>query len=440
MRSGPEDPKPKEPQEHGNPARVRKRKFNALLNTFPELIPGAHTVPTLEQTSQAIDDLTSIYEPLASDYLAYGVVDYEETTKVPAHLRASKILASVTGASRHVVRLSLVGEVKRVIHRVFGGVCFMKDDYHYQEHVVFWRGTDRTAIQQLCFSKVTTDSSLLAVRRHNSIDILKPIVRKESMYKSKLAESEIGTGERWSASSLDSNWLLHVSLDHSNDLSIIDLAFHPHVGTEFAILNAKGEVMVLEVEERYRASKRWNIKHLAQISMFNIVKEDPLDDAWGAILWFKDGESILGARRNALVACKLSNFKPSTVNISLELLDQQSSILDLRHEGVLSDCCFVLTTSSLTIVSQSPSRDESSISLQSDYRSLVSIIHHRNSDDTSMRLSIQTYDHCELSSAHHEYLLTKGRHLCVDLQPHRAFDYGIQNCTGPENQRVQAHY
>lgn len=375
------------------PARERTQRINEILRMHPELIPGSPILPELEQISTAVTELEQVYEPLASECLAQGIVGYEDEGSVLMRLRSRRILASVTGSSKNLIRLSLVSEEYRSAQQGTTNLQIIMGRYD-NDRAVLWGGQQKTSILQVLFSNEDGKGSFLAARRHTCVDVLKPMIRKATIRVRKLQRSEIGTVEISKSSQLDPNWILRISLQDSENVMIAGFAFNPWNYMECAILGTSGEIKVLEIQDPKRSRQIWTV--IPKAESFIRLRETTArpNDGWGRILWIDNLGSILVATRKLICVYNFSEGDLVAGSLDSRIVSTDHCVLDINYDDKSHKHLFVLTSMSLIVYACGTMPDkEGTEGMQDILHNLVSVLHYRDTEDISLQINIASSAH-----------------------------------------------
>ncbi|KAL8650883.1 MAG: hypothetical protein Q9210_003564 [Variospora velana] len=336
------------PEGSTSTAPPRHKKVKQLIRAHPALAPSSALLPSLAETSEAIQQSTSKYDSAISDLLAFGRALH------PLHHRESARFVPVVtipgGAAGELVKvIQLIPEI------VDWGDDFGRRLYtHALESRVqgLWRGNG-SPIQQLQFAKSNGEpTEWLAVRYGGTTSILRVVLKEKEVpmpYELSYSPAIEADVER----RIKLEHIATVSTQQSGGAPHADVCFNPWNPREFAILDQSSCWNVWRITSINQRLGTWTV----EAGNSGNIAEDPFDDArsptkntlnhdgWGAVKWISDGACLLLCNRWCLVCIKLQD-RPIEISMpDLALTRTKDWILDIREASTHPEYFFVTTSS-----------------------------------------------------------------------------------------------
>ena len=376
-------------------AREREQKISNLVHLQPELAPAASLLGPRSQVSEALESLTTEYDDLSSDLLALGTaVDYNLAKKTPV-----RIIASVSGVARHLVRLALLQTSFYTWDRypnLQTGLSVVDTEE------LAWYSSACTPVHQLCFSGGETSGGFLAVRSLHGTAILRPSWRSRDVFpKSALSNESLKVAYKPRPSLIDPNFILQITLERTAGAFHVHVSFNPWYKRQLALIDSTGCVRTFVLEGPFEKFP-WKLKEGPSVQL-ELPADPQTDDrehsdrrldSWGFVSWASDETTIVASTRRALQVYLLEDTAITSLKIPNLIGGRESDwILDVARSPVNPSHFFVLTSSRVVWVhiyadAERKARAEHDMCAWV----LSSFCHYRNGQDKSMRLAINTLD------------------------------------------------
>ena len=389
-------------------SRQREKQVDNLIRSEPDIAPARHLLLHASQVSEAIEGRSPASDPLVSDLVAIGVAGvYGVRSKTPQEWPSVEIVASVSGVSRHLVRLAVL---KADLHTYQACPDFGVDIFAIDaDHPAWYVGTP-TPVQQLCFSPFSgLLGGFLAVRRLDGTSILHPALKSsygQPFYrKHHSVHSEFGTldhalnpREQRPVSELHPNYLLKISTVDTAGASHIDVAFNPWYQQQLAIIDSLGHLRTFIIDDT-PTSPPWRLEKGPTVEIELPVdleeNEDLGSDNWGIVLWVGDETTLVTSTRRILTFFHLDDEKITPLEAPGNWRAHESEqILDVKRNPNNSSQLFVLTSVHVIWLRVLTSAErETSDERKADTRVILSSCHYRSAADESMRLTVNETDH-----------------------------------------------
>lgn len=361
----------------------RSQNLRDLTDQYSELLPSINLLPGLAQTSEAVIDVTSNYDPTTSELLAFGqaiVVQKERrgAGKVP-------IAAVAGGTAGEAVRIVLLSK-EQLEWKDSNNVTLSNYTSKHGEQV-WWVGNGRS-IEQLVFADVEDESRpWLAVRYGGTVSILQPLLRPDATTPKRTRSGFLSYPSSW----LDPNHLATLPVQRSGGVPIADVTFNPWNNKQIATVDQCGRWFTWDIELRAQKMGVWMIRKSRNGSLSRMsghVEPKVIADGWGAILWVSDMNTIVVSSRTMLAVYDIKDDSRELFVLNSLPNVETDWILDLKRSPSELNHVFVLTTSSVYWFHISTVREKDSPESEPGARCLLSWRHFRDPQDFSVRLSI----------------------------------------------------
>ena len=361
----------------------------------------------LSQVSEALESLSPSSDPLASDLVAVGVAGVYGRYKTREEWPSVRIIASVSGVSRHSVRLALL---KSDLHMYQAYPDFGVDIFAIDLNEPAWYVGASAPVQQLCFSSfIGLLGGFLAVRRLHGTSILHPALRLSRVHRPPLKHNRVqselnilgetlGRSEQYPPSQLDPNFLLTISTEDTGGACHVDVTFNPWYQRQVAIIDSIGYLRTFTVVGPHR-SPPWSLQKgpSVEIEPSTDVEEndDFKSDKWAVVLWAGDETTLVASTRRLLKVFQLEDTKITPLMAPGIARGHESEwILDVKRSDSNSSELFVLTSSHviwLRVLTRT--ERETTHEREVGTRVILSSCHYRSTTDRSMRLTINGTGH-----------------------------------------------
>lgn len=324
-------------------------------------------MPSFIETSEAIQEVSSVYDPSVSELLAYGqasVVDSQH------HGRTVPIVAAVGGKSGELLRLVL-------LHKE---LLKWKKDKDVRLQSLSSRGAEEciwskfdSPIQQLVFAEAEENPCCwLAVRYPQAIEILRPLVRQSNAKSSHLVP----------------NHIVSLSLQDAHGTPFSNITFNPWNNQHIATINQQGQWSTWKVSRKAAHKGFWTIEETASGRAFDGDADDtdgfdPSDPVWYAIHWILDENTIIIAGRRKLTMFDIRHRGKRLEVPGIIPRNSADWILDIKKEVSNTARVFILTSSTIHWLHVSTSGEANGL----DAQCLISWKHFRDPEDVSLRIT-----------------------------------------------------
>ena len=393
-------------------SRQREKQIDNLIRSEPDIAPARRLLSHAAQVSEALEGLSPASDPLVSDLVAVGVAGVYGLRQ-PQEWPSVRIIASVSGVSRHLVRLAIL---KADLHMYQAcpdfGVDILAID---ADHPAWYVGTP-TPVQQLCFSSFSgLLGGFLAVRRLDGTSILHPALKSSHVQhfyrKHHSVHPEFGTldhalnpREQHPISELNPNYLLKISTKDTAGASHVDVAFNPWYQQQLAIMDSLGHLRTFIIDDT-SISPPWRLDKGPSVEIEHPADVEEIEhlgsDYWGVVLWVGDETTLVTSTRRVLRIFYLEDEKIAPLETPGTWIAHESErILDVKRNPNSSSQLFVLTSAHviwLRVLTRA--ERETSDKGTADIRVILSSCHYRSATDKSMRLTVSKTDHSMVSGS-----------------------------------------
>ncbi|KAI4113848.1 MAG: hypothetical protein LQ345_005262 [Seirophora villosa] len=381
-------------------AAQRHKVVRQLVRAHPELAPGASLLPSLAETSEAIQQSRVNYDPATSDLLAFGRALH------PLHHRESPrfvpIVSVPGGAAGEFVRV--VQLVPEIVDWGEESAARLHAETFQSRVQGLWYGNG-SRIQQLQFARSNGEpSEWLAVRYGGTTSILRVILEeKEVPMPCGLPRSPL----------IEANVELRMKLEHiatvstqqSGGASHADVCFNPSDPRAFALLDQSSCWSTWKIISINQKRGTWRVEagnsgDIAE-DLSNDARSPAGDvlnhDGWGAVRWISEGACLLVCNRWRLACVMLQERPIETSMPDLAFTKAKDWILDIREAPTRPGHLFVATVSrifwlQLTVertVTPTARQDQTQTHLSAQV--LFTCVHFRNELDTSLWMQVVVF-------------------------------------------------
>ncbi|MCJ1275285.1 hypothetical protein MMC21_003086 [Puttea exsequens] len=367
----------------------RGQNLSDIVYQNPELSPAVNILPGLDQTSAAIDEITTNHDPTISDLLAFGkaIVVKGERSRI----ETTPIVAVAGGTAGEAVRLVLLGKehLGWEGNKTSGLSCLTAE----RGEVGWWTGNG-SPVQQLVFSNMAAEGKpRLAVRHGGSVSILQPLLRRDAV-----AHRPIHTGGLpLPASRIHANELISLTFEQSGGVPIADIAFNPQNNEQIATVDQSGRWTVWNIDAHLEGKRVCTIQGAAHgttkpKSENNKSGSKIVADGWGAACWAADAETLIVCSRTSLAAYAVGKASATSfvvLSVPRFLSEMDSDwFLDIRSSPIDRRHVFIVTTTRILWLIVAQSQGEETNNPKTSMQCLHSWRHFRDHADISLRLLI----------------------------------------------------
>ena len=244
-------------------------------------------------------------------------------------------------------------------------------------------------IQQLRFAFVHDQpSEWLAVRYQGATSILRPVLR-DSAFSADYSTYSHVFADNCRVRQIDPNHIVTLPISRTGGTPHADVCFNPWNPLEFAILDQVGGWSTWSIESLNVRKGVWKVRpgcsgRLPELTSGPTMESNRRLFTWGAILWADTPMSLIVVRPRMFALQDLSDPSKRLSSPDLALAGSSDRILDVKRS---SSNVFVLTTSRVFWLHMLSENDFSG-QVKFSIKVLLSWVHFRNADDTSLRISV----------------------------------------------------
>ena len=382
------------PAEKRLPARPIQQERRHLIQAYPETVPALAFLEPDTEVSRLVTSYTSAYDTLIGRRLAFGHARCYDNGYPTNNLVS--VLAAATGDAGGALRLIRVSKShlgwssSKNMGLVVPSLATGEES--------LWSGSG-SPVRQVCFAQADGEGgSWMAVRLDDSTTIFRPVYHRVPSNASQPKELP-------QRSPLDPCPLVSLSHSVTGGAPHADVTFNPWYHRQVSLVDQRGYWTVWEVEGKMRKRRNFKATPVCSGSISHDVpisdssNSPPQADGWGSVCWATNIRTLVVCDRRHLAIFDLA----PTGAVRLEPPDlglhhSPHWILDVRRSVVHENHLFVLTSSQvfwLEIASAIQSEVEGGAVEGS--RILLSWVHFRNPEDTSLQLEVQRLDDGESS-------------------------------------------
>ena len=364
----------------------RAHDAKELTGAYPELVPSTALLPELAQTSEAINNATSTYDPAVSQLLAFGkAADLDNQRSGARTVPIAAITGGDAGEAVTLVRLS-----HDYLRWLGHSTIALKTPTLSGGDQGWWIGNG-SPIQQLCFAEAEGEpNTWLAVRYSGATTILRPLLRRLPVPATFL--NEPGASRNYFPSSrIDANPILSLSFELTGGAPHADVSFNPFNERQFAIVDQRGQWSIWNIEGQHRRRHLWNATAgpNGHINAADDNNEDVKQDGWASVLWAGGTSTIVVADRRTLAIFDVKAPVQRLTAPDLHFNRDADWILDLERSPLDDSHVFLVTSSRILCLRvRGFDQDEDVKDLKIGAEILFSTRHFRDLEDTSLRLQL----------------------------------------------------
>ncbi|KAL6710212.1 hypothetical protein ACN47E_009158 [Coniothyrium glycines] len=369
-----------------------QRHLKHIIRKHPQLAPNPELLSEPVAVSAAIQNTTSIYDPLVGCRLSFGFVTLEDRYQHPY-----RIAALPAGESGNILKLVVLtrerlnwGFDKNV--RVDGPSLKDAECGYWNEEAV--------AIQQICFAQTEDPRSLLAIRLPSKLYFFRPLYHRSHQ------AAQQSPYYHLPPSLINACPLFHLTVENLGGNSLADVTFNPDYQLQFAVVDQNSTWSVWDIDH-----PRTKGNHKASCTLRGAITEsDDLDitseDGWARILWIGDINTVVVCNRRHL---SIIDMKGGTLTYlpSPSLFSERSAdwILDIKRHPRYKGHLFVLTSVHLVLVAVTTSSEALKFSTgEAGVHTLAAWRHYRGTEDITLQFSVQTISDDETCAILHSRL------------------------------------
>lgn len=357
----------------------------ALIRTHAQLAPAIELLPELAVSSAAIVSSSDTYDPLIGNLYSTGRIGQREGTRKTSHW-SQRVAASVTGENVNILRLSLRRRGKMGWED--DKSAYIKADSLRDARTGYWN-EEAAPIQQVCFAQSEDRSTLLAVRLHTRIVILRPFYVHEPRPARPSPYYHLPSGH------IDAHPVLSLSPDQSGGSPHVDVAFNPDYQLQFAVVDQSQIWTVWDIDHGARGDSydRYSLSRLVQgtISPPDGERTEG-EDGWARIIWIGDVNTLAVCSRRQLSILGIQQGASPSYLPCPDLIPKRSSdwILSVQPHPFRRSLFFVLSSTELFLMAVTTASEAIDANAgPSGARILLSWRHYRGSEDLTLTMSVQ---------------------------------------------------
>ena len=373
----------------------RTKHIRTLIRSEPSIAAAEFLLTPLAQVSETVVDATAATDPITSRLLGFGTA--ANIGNKTSGRRRIDVLAVVGGPAGEAVRLLRVGR-EQFAWRGAKGVTLSAPTIDTTEQG-WWIGNG-APIQQVCFSE---DEGLpggwLAIRYPGATSILRPLLRRRPVAAGTF-HTYHAMGNNFGPSRLDTNQIVHLSIEKTGGAQHNDVAFNPWNQRQFAVLDVRGHWSVWAVEGKYSKRNLWTVSPVSSQTLSGFGGDQhPIDigDGWGRILWADNTTVLVVASRRNLFIYSIGSKSELFSELDLGLMDGSDWILDVQRSPVNPSHIFVLTSLCIYWLKVESGRGQHA---RSQFSPLLEILlarrHFRSQEDRSLMMLLHMQSEGEL--------------------------------------------
>jgi hypothetical protein len=295
------------------------------------------------------------------------------------------IVAIASGRNLEAVRLLLIGKEAAQTTDTHGTYhSYQLPRISYDEEG-YWT-SEGGPVQQVCFAAAcdfeTTQSAWMAARCYSATTIFHPLFhRTQIMFDT-------------TASRLDPNPILKISIFRTGGHPHADVAFHPQDHKVLAIVDVRGNwsVWKIEVPRRSVTSRALFGIHLESAGrLFTDMRHSPLQGDWHRICWISrtphESDRLLVSSRSYAALFDRVGDNLGVVDLRKGSTDDVQMVLDVAKSTTNPTHCYILTSTKLLLLSAAET-DRAGSTGHEQLAMLLSWSHYRDRGDLSLTLML----------------------------------------------------
>lgn len=375
-----------QPQTSGQTVESGSESQAAASHNVSQLVPEAFCEISRRQqlNTTTVQPINFSTEPtLRPSQLAFGgaaAVLNNETSR-----QNIPVAAIVSGSHLEAIRILLIGKQAIQTTDIHGLIRNYQLPMITYDEEGYWVG-DGDPVQQVCFAAAcdfeTTQSAWMAARCRSATTIFHPLFHRTQM-----------TFES-SASRLDPNPILRISISRTGGHPHADVAFHPQDHKVLAIVDVRGNwsVWKMEVPRRSITGRATFGTHLQGAGkLFTDVRPLSSQSDWHRICWVSrtphDSDRVLVSSRSYAALFDSLGHNLGAVDLRTGGPDDGQMILDVVKSTTNPTHCYILTSTKVLLVSAAET-DWADSSGQEQMAMLLSWSHFRGRTDLSLTLML----------------------------------------------------
>jgi hypothetical protein len=366
---------------------ILQSQTRRVTTSEPTAAPGFEYLQYEARISEAVDNVTSNLGPSGGELLDLGIAAF--------YGQSAPIIAMAGGKAGELLRVARMVNTQQGWDQI--RTRWIEGLSPDTAEVATW-STGNQPIQQVCFSQSHAKPwKYLAVRTSTAIHILQPILHKVEQAFKVHPDASANTY----ISRLNPNICFSIPLTDSEMHSPSYLSFNPWLLHQLAVIDRAGRWFIWELSNRTsdaagsrvsRTVDKATIVHSGQLFQPEVderTAQTAFEDAWGRIFWCRDSDTIIVCTRTKLSICDIPSRTETSITALLDISKSPGWILDLRIHPLHQDQFLIVTTYSIAWFRIAPVHEETNDGTpKHEVESLLTWIHFRSSEDTSLRTSI----------------------------------------------------
>lgn len=359
-------------------------KQKHLLSLNPELRTAASLLGRAAQVSDAVNAVTSNFDPLMGDLLACGRAADVDNKGLKGTVRFATLPA---GPARDTLRLVRMRFERHGWSTDKGS--WLKVPTIQHGDVGWWPGNGAPIQQISCASQSDDRGTFFAVRTARSVNLFQPLYHRIPV-----SPKGFNSPRSFPPSRLEASPLATLNLSAEKP-GFADIAFNPWYQRQFATLDQEGNWSIYDIEGRrtkrgsdYRTilTKFGQLDFLSKASNAQEGTLSGYYDGWGRIAWANNVSTIIVCNRRVL---QFVDFQDQSVFLSpssLRLSRTASWILDVQSDPQDSRHILVLTSTNLLVL-KAPNLEKHGDEETIDADILLSWRHFMNEEELTTQMS-----------------------------------------------------
>lgn len=390
---------------------ARRRGIKRLRKDHPEIIPASFLLQDWDHPSDPEDDLiidnirpprdskkaTTDIEPAASSLLAIGNIKLTEKPNAPADKQYRQVIGFPCGPNGEILALKLIIKERLRWREGKNESLVLRAQTALKGSTGYWTGFGGP-IRQIVFGEGSKGAkNWLAVRQDALVNIFRPRSCRNTVIPSAVGLSQFGLP----SSHIDAHLVYTARYQQIGEVPFSDVSFNPWNVEQIALVNQAGFWTIWHLRLQSTSSGHLSAQQIASGTTCNQDDDSSeIDDSrhieWNKLAWVGDAFTIVVVNRSSMRIFDINREdEPRLLNApDLELELCKDSIIDLQRDRLDGARFFVLTTSRLLWLQIQDNLDLVDSESQANERSinsnavvLLSWVHFRNPDDTSLTIS-----------------------------------------------------
>lgn len=364
---------------------AKRQALSWLVQSCPEFSPAASFIPQLVRASERSLRSDTPDTCLLGDLLALGRA---HSTGDGTFSRTIPLIALLRGDSADVICIMVLRQARQG----WGSdkSIWLETTEPDSSETGWWQGQGGP-VRQLCFANsMDATYTLLAVRSQTNVTILRPVWRKEPTIGSRSVD-----GRRYPPSHIGIQLLTELSTKQMGNDECADVVFNPWYQQQFATLNRQGHWTVWIMESQQPTKTTFNARAICNGKIDEEVEEadGPLPGlptgGWGRVIWIANVNTILVCNMRHVQAFDTRETGVVQGMAELDVAGVTSCILDMRKSPFADDDLFIVTSISV-IWLRYCHKVADGLEMLPSIKTVISWRHHRDIEDTSVRMSFQS--------------------------------------------------